>query len=138
MIKYTLEYKLKMVSNELANIFGVAPQALNLPNIDNYEALLHTLFAIEDIYGLTINTLDDELCLTLDHENSSYFAMYDMLKAWNKVARKYRTREITKEEYDNWRYNILALKRSRRKKYLIFCKRKRKTPLKMNNPKYCK
>ncbi|MEG0770839.1 MAG: helix-turn-helix transcriptional regulator [Clostridia bacterium] len=91
--------------NEMANIFGVAPQALNLPNIDNYDALLHTLFAIEDIYGLTINTLDDELCLTLDRENSSYFSMYDMLKAWNKVSRKYKAGEITKEEYDNWRYN---------------------------------
>ena len=31
--------------------------------------------------------------------------MYDMLRAWNKVARKYRNGEITKEEYDNWRYN---------------------------------
>lgn len=33
------------------------------------------------------------------------FTMYDMLRAWNKVARKYRNGEITKEDYDNWRYN---------------------------------
>ena len=90
---------------DIANIFGVSPQAIKLPDIDNYNALLHTLFAIEDIYGLTVNMLDDELCLTLDRENSSYFPVYDMLRAWNKVARKYRNGVITKEEYDNWRYN---------------------------------
>ena len=90
---------------DIAEIFGVSPQAIKLPDLDNYNAVLHTLFAIEDIYGLTINMLDDEFCLTLNRENSSYFAMYDMLLAWNKVARKYRNGEITKEEYDSWRYN---------------------------------
>ena len=49
--------------------------------------------------------LDDEFCLTLNRDNPSYFPMYDMLRAWNKIARKYRNGEITKEEYDSWRYN---------------------------------
>ena len=44
-------------------------------------------------------------CLTLNRDNPSYFPMYDMLRAWNKIARKYRNGEITKEEYDSWRYN---------------------------------
>lgn len=48
---------------DIAKIFGVSPQVIKLPDIDNYDALLHTLFAIEDIYGLTINMLDDEFCL---------------------------------------------------------------------------
>ena len=90
---------------DIAKIFGVSPQVIKLPDIDNYDALLHTLFAIEDIYGLTINMLDDEICLTLNRDNPSYFPMYDMLRAWNKIARKYRNGEITKEEYDSWRYN---------------------------------
>lgn len=89
----------------MADLLGVSPQALKLPDLDNYDAVLHTLFAMEDIYGLTINMLDDEFCLTLDRGNSSYFAMYDMLRAWNKVAREYRNGKMTKEEYDNWRYN---------------------------------
>ena len=54
---------------------------------------------------MVVNMLDDEFCLTLNRDNPSYFPMYDMLRAWNKVARKYRNGEITKEEYDNWRYN---------------------------------
>ncbi len=91
--------------NRIAEILAVSPQALALPDIDNDTALLHTLFAIEDIYGLSVNMVDDEFCLTLDRENPAYFAMYDILRAWNRVSRKYRNGEITKEEYDNWRYN---------------------------------
>ncbi len=49
--------------------------------------------------------LDDEFCLTLNRDNPSYFPMYDMLRAWNKVARKYRNGEINREDYDKWRYN---------------------------------
>ena len=90
---------------DIAKIFGVSPQVIKLPDIDNYDALLHTLFAIEDIYGLTINMLDDEFCLTLNRDNPSYFPMYDILRACNKIDLKYRNGEITKEEYDSWRYN---------------------------------
>ena len=53
----------------------------------------------------TINILNDEFCLILNRDNPSYFPMYNMFRAWNKIARKYRNGEITKEEYDNWRYN---------------------------------
>ena len=28
-------------------------QALDIPDIDSYIGLMHTLFALEDIYGLT-------------------------------------------------------------------------------------
>lgn len=111
--------------NTIANIFSVSPQAISLPNIDNYNALLHTLFAIEDIYGLTINMVDDELCLTLDRDNPSYFSMYDMLRAWNKIARKYRNGEITKEEYDAWRYNYPRLEAEQTKAALDELRTKR-------------
>ena len=31
---------------DIAEIFGVSPQAIKLPDLDNYNAVLHTLFAI--------------------------------------------------------------------------------------------
>ena len=81
---------------DIAKIFGVSPQVIKLPDIDNYDALLHTLFAIEDIYGLTINMLDDEFCLTLNRDNPSYFSTYNMFRIWNKIVRKNRNVEIQK------------------------------------------
>ena len=84
---------------DIAKIFGVSPQVIKLPDIDNYDALLHTLFAIEDIYGLTINMLDDEFCLTLNRDNPSYFPTYNMFRIWNKIVRKNRNVEIAKKHF---------------------------------------
>ena len=66
---------------DIAKIFGVSPQAIKLPDIDNYDALLHTLFAIEDIYGLTINMLDDEFKTVIvlrDMEGMDYKEISDI------------------------------------------------------------
>ena len=36
---------------EMAQIFDVSPRAINVPNIDSYIGLMHTLFALEDSTG---------------------------------------------------------------------------------------
>jgi len=64
--------------NSLADTLGVAPQALIVPNIENFEGLMHTLFALEDIHGFKINCFDGELCVSLkEFDNPSYPALYD-------------------------------------------------------------
>ena len=50
----------------LANALDVSPQALDVPDIDSHIGLMHTLFALEDIYGLTIGEADGEICLKVD------------------------------------------------------------------------
>ena len=100
--------------NELANALDVSPKALDVPEIDSYIGLMHTLFALEDLYGFKINSLDGEICLTLDKSNSSaYLSMFDMLNSWYKEAYKLKSGEITKEEYDVWRYNYPRIKAER-------------------------
>ena len=92
--------------NALAEALDVSPRALNVPEIDSYIGLMHTLFTIEDLYGLKINRIDGELCLTLDKSTGvNYVNMFDMLNAWQKEAEKLKSGEITKEEYDKWRYH---------------------------------
>jgi transcriptional regulator with XRE-family HTH domain len=90
---------------DIANALEVSPQALDLPDIDSYIGLAHTLFALEDIYGIQIANNNGELCLQLDKSKGSvYFSMFDMFSAWQKEAEKLKNEEITKEEYDTWRY----------------------------------
>ena len=91
--------------NALAETLEVSPQAINLPNIDSYLCLMHTLFALEDIYGLKIGEIDGEVCLRLSKIEANYPTMFDMFTAWNTVSKKYKDEQITKEEYDAWRYN---------------------------------
>lgn len=67
---------------------------------------MHTLFALEDLYGLRIDKLSDEVCIRLDKDNGiEFLTMTKMFIAWQKQAAKFRSGEISKEEYDNWRYN---------------------------------
>lgn len=102
--------KEKLVTN-LANVLDVSPRALTVPNIDSFVGLMHTLFALEDLYGLKINSIDGELCLTLDKTNTTtYLSMFDMFNAWQHEAEKLKHDEITKEEYDTWRYNYPRIK----------------------------
>ena len=89
----------------LANALKVQPFALALPKIDNCYGLLHTLFALEDIYGLKVNSIEGELCLTWNKENRSYHTMFDMLSAWQEQSEKLLRGQISKEQYDGWRYN---------------------------------
>ena len=85
------------LTNNLANVFGISTSALTVPDIDSYNGLMHTLFTLEDLYGFRIDKLDDE--------GTNYLKMFDMFSAWQEQAEKFKNGEITKEEYDNWRYN---------------------------------
>lgn len=100
---------------DLANVLEVCPQALTIPDIDNYIGLAHTLFALEDLYGFKINRIDGELCLTLDRENKSHHSMFDIFNTWQQEFQKLKNGEITREEYDTWRYNYPRIEAERTK-----------------------
>lgn len=91
--------------NEMSHIFDVSPLAINVPDIDTYYGVLHTLFSLEDTYGLHIDSLDGELCLRLDKQGSEYLTMLDMLSAWQRERERLQNGEITQKEYNAWRYN---------------------------------
>ena len=93
------------LTEALADALGVSTMALNVPDIDTDLGFMHTLFALEDIYGLKIDKLDDEVCIRLDkNRGTSYISLLERFTAWQKEAEKYRNGEISKEEYDRWRY----------------------------------
>jgi len=90
----------------LAQVLDVAPQALDIPDIDSYIGLMHTLFALEDIYGLTISETDGEVCLKVNKGKSKDATeLLKMLCAWKEQADNLSAEEISREDYDQWRYN---------------------------------
>lgn len=94
---------------EMAQIFDVSPRAINVPNIDSYLGLMHTLFALEDMYGIKIGKIDGEVCLRLDREHSEYQHLFTPVHAWQQMAEKLESGEISQEEYDSWRYHYPEL-----------------------------
>ncbi len=90
----------------LAQALDVAPQALDIPDIDSQIGLMHTLFALEDIYGLTISETDGEVCLKISKDKGKAAEeLLQMLTVLQEQAAKLTTEEISREEYDQWRYN---------------------------------
>ena len=91
---------------DIAKALDVSPKALDLPDIESYVGLAHTLFALEDIYGIQIGDIDGELCLRLDKSMGvTYLSMFDIFSAWHQEAEKLENGEISKEDYNAWRYN---------------------------------
>lgn len=97
----------KPVIEELAYHLQVAPEALDVPDIETKLGMMHTLFILEDLKGISADKIDGEVVLRVikDSDNiPKYIDLLELLEPWADQAIKYRNGEITKEEYDHWRY----------------------------------
>ena len=93
------------LTKALAGALDVSPLALDVPNIDSYYGLMHTLFALEDRYGLTIETRDGEVLFRIDpRKGKDATRISELVCAWAAIAKKYHAGEISRDEYDKWRY----------------------------------
>ena len=94
------------LTNKLAEVFDISPQALSVPDIDSYLGLMHTLFTLEDRYGLTVEKTENGVSMRVDPRKGKDAAeLSKMLNAWAEQAEKYHNGEISREDYDKWRYN---------------------------------
>ena len=83
----------------LAQVLDVSPHALSVPDIDSYVGLMHTLFTLEDNYGLKITEQDGELALQVDfRKNKDAARLHEMLWAWREQAAKLEAGEISQED----------------------------------------
>ena len=93
------------VTDALAQVLDVSPKALDVPDIDSYTGLMHTLFTLEDRYGLEICESDGEVHLRVNvRKNKDAAQLHEMLCTWRQAAAMLKAGEITQEEYDRWRY----------------------------------
>ncbi len=90
----------------LARILRVSPHALSVPDIDSDVGLAHTLFTLEDTCGLKVEKLDGRVCLLIDVAQGNQATILNkFLTMWQEHTAKLETGEITREEYDKWRYS---------------------------------
>lgn len=112
MAQYESEARVPKIDlvKQMSQIFDVNTHALTVPDIDTYVGLMHTLFALEDMYGLKVKNVDGQPHLCLDRSISAPGSSVDqMLRAWMEQADKLESGEISKEEYDEWRYKYPEL-----------------------------
>ena len=100
------------IINKLADALGVVPQALTVPDIDSYTGLMHTLFTLEDRYGLEVCERHGEVYLRVNASKGADAAqLHEMICAWRKAAAMFEVGKITRDEYDRGRYTYQAHQR---------------------------
>lgn len=95
------------ILEQMADILDVSTLALDCPKINNEKEVMHTLFAIEDLYGLSVFFENERVCLKLERcENYNGVDMQLYLTQWMMKKNELRDGKITQEEYDYWKYNF--------------------------------
>ena len=79
---------------KIANELGVSSDTLSVPDLDSVSGVMHTLFILEDLYSFrfTLENCTSDKLKTAIHE-------------WQRKYDSYSNGEISKEQYDDWRYN---------------------------------
>ena len=101
--------------DKISGALGISPFALSNPDIDSYIGAMHTLFSLEDMYGLQISDFDGMICLRLDRNSKEFHSMYDRFVDWKNELDKLQSGEISMEEYDAWRYSYPRIEVKRTK-----------------------
>ena len=112
--------------NKISGALGISPFALANPDIESYLGVMHTLFALEDMYGLHADEIDGTLCLRLDKRDRSFHEFFDRFTEWKNELDKLRNKEITRDEYDAWRYSYPRIEAERTKARLAAARKKKK------------
>lgn len=98
---------------KIAGALGVSIYAISDPNLENYYGMMHALFYLEDEYSIIPKEIDGQVYLSVENKNAASSSISEMLSSWNSEFEKLKSGEITKEEYDMWRYSYPRIKAER-------------------------
>ena len=94
---------------KMAAVFGISPQALLVPELNNWVQRMHSFFAMEDIYGAKICKIDEDYYLRIEEaraENETALGVRNaVLQEWVDKSDSLEQGKISQAEYDDWRYN---------------------------------
>ena len=81
---------------EMAQLLDVSTHAITVPDIDTDEGLMHTFFALEDMYDLSITEVDGKPCLSPTFSSISSLSLEQALSAWLQHKKELNAGAITK------------------------------------------
>ena len=94
------------LTKTLAGALSVSDRALAVPNIEDEYGVMHTLFVLEDLYGLTIEQQGSGTVFRIDDTKTPEAAkLAKHVALWGDFSAKYRAGSISRDEYNHWRYN---------------------------------
>lgn len=91
---------------KMAATLDVSPKALNVPDFKSDLDLLFLLFSLEDEFGFRISRSGSYTYLMLDEAGSRDPALQNLFSTWSSYAEMLKSGQISREEYDRWRYTL--------------------------------
>lgn len=85
---------------QISEVLEVSPAAIAL-NVDSELGIMHTLFFLEDLYGFIPEQTGESISIQLPDSPAA--------KKWAEMCSLYHSAEISKQEYDNWRFKLEQL-----------------------------
>lgn len=92
----------------MSELLQVDPSAVIVPDIPSYQAFMQLFFAMEDEMGFSIHKNGDDFYFTFNEKAKLYSDILPFLDAWCEKGQQLKDKQITKEEYDEWRYKFPA------------------------------
>lgn len=93
---------------KLAAAFKISPQALQVPELGSWIQRMHIFFAMEDMYGAKLRKIDEDYYLRIEEEDNDELVTgvrNAVLQEWLDKRQALEQGKISKEAYDEWRYN---------------------------------
>lgn len=90
---------------KLAGIYNVSKGTLSVHDVDSASEMMQLLFALEDYGVVRLNEVYGEFVLRLDAScMPEPETSLQVLQRWSEKGKQLASGEISKEEYDHWRY----------------------------------
>jgi len=106
------------ILRRFADTLGVSVDALAIPDLDTPAGLMHTLFALEDFYGVEIEQDGEDFFYDVEIEpDGTDFLLrlrarpesgkvWPALAEWNRRRAAMKAGTCSREAYDQWRYHF--------------------------------
>ena len=92
---------------KLGEIFDVDAAVFQIPDIESRVGLMQTFFALEDFAGWKLTKVDGKFAIVIGADSQGVQKMFDdsILQEWLDKEEALARGELTREEYDAWRYH---------------------------------
>ena len=114
------------VIESLAKALNVDEADLKVPDILTNDVFMHTMFMLEDTFGIYMNPDSEDITFTFE-DNSINNPIANDLKEWKKKAIQLKNGEITYEEYIQWKLRFPVSAEEETHEELKKLREKRKT-----------
>jgi transcriptional regulator with XRE-family HTH domain len=90
----------------LAYALKISTTALTTPDTSEINGVMHTLFDLEDNYGLRVTEIDGKYYLRFATATLNGIEMDSELQSWYDIFKSYKDEDMTVYDYDEWRYTF--------------------------------